>query len=122
LAICITARQLNPKIRIVTRITDIGNTSKTQRAGADGISPNYIDGIRMTSEMVRPAVAAFSKERVNMTDKKVTHYLRMEEIHVTENFEGKSIEELSTHGCNATIFLGIKIQRGWLYNRKKDRK
>ncbi|MEQ8550589.1 MAG: potassium channel protein [Cyclobacteriaceae bacterium] len=121
LVICITARQLNQHIRIITRITDVAHTSKMRRAGANSIvSPNYIGGLRMASEMVRPTVASFIKDMVTMSDGEVTHHLRMEEIEISEKFDGKKVEELPTNGCDATLVLAVKTQGGWLYNPKKD--
>jgi len=123
LVICITARQLNSDIRIITRISDVAHTSKMRRAGADSIvSPNYIGGLRMASEMVRPTVASFITEMVTMSDGEVTHNLRMEEVKVSKEFDGKTVEELPTSGCDATMVLAIKTLNGWVYNPKKDQK
>jgi len=55
-----TARRMNPKIRIVARTTDIFNINqKLKTAGADAVvSPNFIGGMRLASELVRPESVA----------------------------------------------------------------
>ncbi len=60
LLIAITARQLNPKLRIISRCIDLDNKKKLQKAGADSVvAPNMIGGMRMVSEMVRPTTVTF---------------------------------------------------------------
>src|SRR5512138_233151 len=57
LFVVISARQLNPQLKIVAKGVDIGVSEKLRRAGADVVvTPAYIGGIRMVSEMVRPQV------------------------------------------------------------------
>ncbi|MDZ4199756.1 MAG: NAD-binding protein, partial [Kiritimatiellia bacterium] len=54
---CLTARQLQPGIRIVAALVDPRNEGKMRRAGADAvISAPTIGALRMASEMVRPTV------------------------------------------------------------------
>lgn len=56
----VTARQLNPGIKIITKGIDPKTDIKFIRAGADRvISPAAIGGLRMVSEMVRPTVVTF---------------------------------------------------------------
>ncbi len=60
LVITLTAKQLNPQIRVVSRCNDIRNTEKMRKAGADAVvSPSLIGGLRMASEIIRPAVVSF---------------------------------------------------------------
>lgn len=58
--VVISARALNKKIRIVTRIEDISARQKFINSGADsGVSTNFIGGMRIASELVRPAAVTF---------------------------------------------------------------
>src|SRR5512139_816645 len=58
--ISLSARQLNPKVRIVARCDEARNVEKMQRAGAESaVSPTRIGGLRIASEMLRPAVVSF---------------------------------------------------------------
>lgn len=60
LFLVISARQLNPKLRIVSKAIDMPTRVKLLKAGADGVvASNYIGGMRMASELVRPNVVNF---------------------------------------------------------------
>ncbi|MBN2712975.1 MAG: potassium channel protein [Planctomycetes bacterium] len=60
LLVVITARQLNPELRIISRCVDLVNKKKLMKAGADSVvAPAMIGGMRMVSEMVRPTVVTF---------------------------------------------------------------
>ncbi|HPA48201.1 MAG TPA: TrkA C-terminal domain-containing protein, partial [bacterium] len=77
----ITAKQINPKIRIVAKGVDTKANSKLIRAGADSVvTPNFIGGLRMASEMIRPAVVSFLD--LMLRDKQKT--LRIEEVVVPQ--------------------------------------
>jgi voltage-gated potassium channel len=60
LYLTVSARQLGPKLRIVARAAELSHVEKIKRSGADAVvSPNFIGGMRLVSEMVRPAVVGF---------------------------------------------------------------
>ena len=60
LFLTLTARQLNPSLRIVARGLDDSINQKLRRAGADAtVSPAVIGGMRMASELLRPTVVSF---------------------------------------------------------------
>jgi voltage-gated potassium channel len=60
LFVTIGARSLHPQIRIVAKAIDPSSNKKMLKAGADSvISPTFIGGMRMVSEMIRPAVTTF---------------------------------------------------------------
>jgi voltage-gated potassium channel len=53
--VSITARALNPNLRIVAKMTEDSAEMKLKRAGANvAVSPSQIGGMRMVSELVRP--------------------------------------------------------------------
>ena len=73
--ITITARQLNPGVRVVARAHEVRNIAKmrkaakmrnvaqTRQAGADDvISPDFTGGMRIASAMIRPNVVNFQDE------------------------------------------------------------
>jgi voltage-gated potassium channel len=63
LVISLSAKQLNPKLRVVARCHDVKNVEKTLRAGADEIvSPDFTGGLRLVSAMLRPQVVSFLEE------------------------------------------------------------
>jgi voltage-gated potassium channel len=60
LIVTVSARLLKPELRIVCRCIDERMEEKILKAGADAIvSPNRIGGLRMISEMVRPAAVSY---------------------------------------------------------------
>ena len=60
LFVVLTARGLNERIRISSKCEEDETEQKLMRAGADSIvSPKRIGGLRMASEMIRPAVVSF---------------------------------------------------------------
>jgi voltage-gated potassium channel len=60
LYVTVAARQSVPGIRIVARCAELSHVEKLKRAGADAVvSPNFIGGMRLVSEMMRPAVVRF---------------------------------------------------------------
>lgn len=76
LYVVVTARELNPKLRIVTKAVDPQAVGKLRVAGADGVvSVNRIGGMRMASEMIRPTVVNFLDQMLRDRDKN----LRFEE-------------------------------------------
>lgn len=60
LYITMTARMLNPSVRIISRMTNSRLKAKLLKAGATSVvSPNAIGALRMASEMIRPAAVEF---------------------------------------------------------------
>jgi voltage-gated potassium channel len=60
LYITMTARMLNRKIRIISRMVNVKLKAKLKKAGADSVvSPNSIGALRIASEMIRPTVVNF---------------------------------------------------------------
>jgi voltage-gated potassium channel len=80
LFVTLTARSLNPQMRIVAKVEDDRvNREKLIKAGADRvISSNVIGGMRMASEMIRPRVAHFLDQLAHASDKKsVVHFTEL---------------------------------------------
>ena len=60
LFVVITARGLNPSLRIVAKLEDVGVREKFLRSGADAVvSASSIGGLRMASELLRPETTSF---------------------------------------------------------------
>jgi len=75
--VTLTARQLNPMIRIVAMVSDTRNVSKLERAGADAVAnPPLIGGMRLASLLIRPGVVTFLDRMLRDQDKN----LRVEEV------------------------------------------
>jgi voltage-gated potassium channel len=111
LVISLSAKQLNPELRVVARCHDVRNVEKTRRAGADEIvSPDFTGGLRIVSAMVRPNVVSFLDEMLKSEDN-----LRMEEIIVPAGFSGKLLSMLIS-GSREYVILAIRQGRNWVFN------
>ncbi|WP_456436416.1 potassium channel family protein [Thermovibrio ammonificans] len=111
LFITLSAKNLNPRIRIVTRANREENVIKLKRAGAtEVILPNVIGGIRMASLAIRPSVVSFLDI--------VTHHgevdLRLEEVEVPKGspFHGKLLRDLDIPRKTGVIVIGIRREDG----------
>ena len=107
LFVTMTARMLNKSIRIISRMIDQNLEPKLRKAGANYVvSPNYIGGLRMASEMIRPTVVNFLDSMLRSRQGN----LRIHQIVVTENsqFEGKKISESGIKDKFGLLVLGAK--------------
>ncbi len=106
LYVTVTARALNPRLRIVAKAIELGAEPKLRRAGADAVvSPNVMGGLRMVSEMVRPEVTGFLDELLRKKDQP----LRIEEILVAEGsaLAGRPVGEIDLTG-HGLLLLAVK--------------
>jgi len=93
LFVVLTSKNLNPSLRIVTKCADDENEIKMRLAGADAVvSPNRIGGLRIASELVRPAVVSFLDKMLRAGE----GTLRVEEARVNKgsSYAGKKVGEL----------------------------
>lgn len=80
LFVTISARALNATARIVAKCIEPSTETKLRRAGASSVvSPNYIGGMRMASEILRPKAVAFMDK---MLRDKGEQQLRIEELRI----------------------------------------
>jgi voltage-gated potassium channel len=116
IVIALTAKQLNPKLRVICRCNDTKNTDKIKRAGADSVvALNYIGGLRMAAEMIRPHATDFMESMLRDRE----HPLRVEEVSVPEDSPhlGKRIEDLELANMGNLLLLAIRKGEGeWVYN------
>lgn len=115
LMIALTARQLNPAIRIVARSHDIRNDRKLRMAGADAIvSPDFTGGMRIATAMISPNVQNFLDEMQSSEQR-----LRLEEVSVPEKFTARPIAalDLSDPGY---VLLAVRGRRDWAFNPAGD--
>lgn len=79
LVLAMTCRMNNPKVRIVAKCHDIKLSQRIKNAGADAVvSPQFIGGMRLVSEMVRPTVVSFLDLMLRDKEKGI----RVEEVRI----------------------------------------
>lgn len=111
--ICITAKQLKSNIKIISHSEAVENEKKLHSVGAHKvISPSFIGGLRMTSEMVRPTVTTFLDEMLRDTNRN----LRIEEVAIPDKYTDKHLEDLPLKGLSQTLVLAIREKDSWEYN------
>lgn len=111
LMIIITAKQLNPQVRIVARAQETRNIDKMYKAGADEvISPDFTGGLRIASAMVRPHVVSFLDEMLKSEKR-----LRVEEFSLPAGFPPTPLGKLALRGPDY-ILLAIRDDQDWSFN------
>lgn len=108
LFVVLTARQLNPKIRIISRAAKESSHSKLTLAGADNIiMPDKIGGSHMASLIVTPDLMEFV-DKLTIQDKNSTN---LEEISVNtlpKEFINKTLLDLNVRKKTGCSVIGFK--------------
>ena len=117
LYLTVSARQDNPKARIVARCAELSHVEKIKKSGADAVvSPNYIGGLRLVSEMMRPSVVRFLDEM--MRDRRGT--FRIEEVTLGESASelGTTLRDCRVREKFGMTVLAVRNKEGeaWTYN------
>ncbi|MBM3295562.1 MAG: potassium channel protein [Candidatus Aminicenantes bacterium] len=107
LFVTVTARGLNPGLRIVAKGTDVKSHPKMKKAGADAvISPTFIGGMRMVSEMIRPAVTTF----LDLMLRERERVLRFDEVAIPagSRLAGRTIAEVSLEIRTGALLVAVR--------------
>jgi voltage-gated potassium channel len=111
IVIALTAKQLNPAVRVVARCHEVRNIEKARKAGADAtVSPDFTGGLRIASAMVRPTVVSFMDEMLKSNDN-----LRVEEIKIPASFPGRRLEQFVTANRDF-LFVAVRETGAWQFN------
>lgn len=118
LFVVITARGLNKTMRIVAKVDDLGAREKFIRSGADSVvSANFIGGMRMASELIRPDTVTFLDSMLrDQSD------LRVEDVRVAPSsmYAGKKLKEcVPLHNSHVLLF-SVKHGDGYEFNPSPD--
>ena len=99
---------------------DIDSEDKIRRVGADAVvSPTYIGGLRLASELIRPTVVNFLD--VMLRDRDAN--LRIDEITIPESSPaaGKRVRELGLDKMSNALLMAMRSPSGqWHYNPGED--
>lgn len=119
LFVVISARQTNANARIVARAIEGKSVQKLRTAGANAtVSPNYLGGRRMASEMVRPQVVAF----MDVVSKDRDREFDIEEVSIspTSSYAGKTLAEARLRQTADALVLAVDSADGYRYNPPAD--
>jgi voltage-gated potassium channel len=113
--VVLSARGLNPKVKIISRAVDYHSEEKLKRAGADNvIMPELIGGRRMAKLVAQPDVVEFV-EHILLQN---TLDARLEEIsckEMADQYIGKSIAHFRQREISGATIIGIKDTNGRYY-------
>ena len=111
LVVTLSAKALQPKVRVVARCHEVNYIEKIRKVGADAIvSPDYTGALRVVSSMLRPNVTRFLDE-MTAVDRPV----RVEEILVSTIGDGRTVGELELRSRDR-VLLAIHGSTGWTLN------
>lgn len=117
LYLTVSARQTNPGVRIVARCAELSHVEKIRRSGADAVvSPNFIGGMRLVSELLRPAVVRFLDDMLR--DRSVPY--RIEEVQLGDGAAslGATLRDARVRERFGMTVLAVRAgdQQSWVYN------
>jgi voltage-gated potassium channel len=120
LLVVVTARGLNPALKIISKAIDEESARKLRQVGADRVvMSNYIGGLRMTSEMIRPNIVSFLDTMLR--DK--TAAIRVEEIVVQNqsSFVGKKLYDTGILNIEGVSVVALVVDSGaYIFNPSKE--
>jgi voltage-gated potassium channel len=123
LYLTVSGRQTNPGARIVARCAELSHVEKIRRSGADAVvSPNFIGGMRLVSELLRPAVVRFLDDMLR--DRRVAY--RIEEVQLGEGAAGlgATLRDARVRERFGMTVLAIRAsdKASWVYNPDANEK
>lgn len=117
LYLTVSGRQINPSVRIVARCAELSHVDKIRRSGADAVvSPNFIGGMRLVSELMRPAVVRFLDDMLR--DRRAAY--RIEEVQLGDGAAalGATLRDARVRERFGMTVLAVRgrDQQSWVYN------
>lgn len=98
------ARDLNPKLRIVSRLVNDEAKHKLVRAGANGVVPmERIGALRLASEVLRPHVVSVLDVMLREPG-----LVRVQEIEVGEGAAGQTLKDLNLSDHAGVIIFALR--------------
>lgn len=119
--VTISARSLNPKVRIVAKTVNLGSEAKLARAGANAtVSPHRIGGLRLATELLRPHTAEFLDSMMRGSGE---GQLRFEDVEVCAGtrYEGQTLRQAPIREEANVLIVAIRGRDGhFIYNPPAD--
>lgn len=112
LFVVISAKQLNPNIKLVSRASNSNTVGKLKSAGAENvIMPDKIGGEHMASLLVTPDLAEFM-DNIVLEGTKNINLLEVHTDAINPEFIGKKIEDLKIFPKTGCKIIGYKNEDG----------
>ncbi len=116
LYVILAAKELNPRLFILSRSVDEISERRLLKAGADRVMSPYVEGgMKMALAILRPAMLDF----IEITTKRQSLELRMGEVDIGEGspLAGKSLEASGIRHHYGLIVVAVKKESGqMIYN------
>jgi voltage-gated potassium channel len=119
--VTISARSLNPRVRIVAKAVALGVDDKLERAGANAtVSPHRIGGLRLVTELVRPHTAEFLDSMMRGTGEGQLRFDDVE-VRVGTRYEGHALGDTPIRTEANVLVVAIRGTNGtFVYNPPAD--
>ncbi len=119
--IVLTARNLNPKLTIISRASDDGSDAKLKIAGANNvIMPDKVGGAHMASLVMKPDVMEF----LDLITAQSADSINLEEITfetITGSLQNKTLRDLEIRNKSGANIIGFKTVSGeYIVNPSAD--
>ena len=104
--VVLSAKGLNPKVKVLACQKSLGVREKLLRSGADGVvDPEFIGGLRLASEMIRPVTVGFLDSMLRAKDAN----FRFDEISVPAHsaMVGKPFGEIKGGEGGAPLIVAV---------------
>jgi voltage-gated potassium channel len=123
LYLTVSGRQTSPNVRIVARCAELSHVEKIRKSGADAVvSPNYIGGMRLVSELLRPAVVRFLDDMLR--DRRAAY--RIEEVTLGDGATalGATLRDARVRERFGMTVLAVRASdnQSWVYNPDANEK
>ncbi len=110
--ITLTAREMNPNIRIISRASEENSERKLLKAGANNvIQPDNLGGLHMAQLVTKPYVIEF----LEILNGIGTNTLNLEELNfknIKSEFKGKSLGDLNIRRKTGATVIAYKNDKG----------
>jgi voltage-gated potassium channel len=119
LLLILTARGINPGLKIIAKAEEDESEDKMKRAGANGvILSEFIGGLRMASEMIRPETVTFLDKMLKSREE----VFRVEDFIIAPNsvFAGQTLKTSGVLNKEGITVVAIKKGDRYIFNPPKE--
>jgi voltage-gated potassium channel len=119
LLLIITAKGINPTLKVIAKADEDESEEKMIKAGADGVVLHkFIGGMRMLSEMVRPETVTFLDKMLKSHE----DIFRFEDIIINSDspWNGKTLKNLRLSDMEGVTIVAVKKGDKYIFNPSED--